>query len=70
MTEWVTEKLSNEDIRLDDFLEKDLNILTEQLRPYDRWKMLAEELGRIELMIFVNYALGSFHAIFHNKKKS
>ena len=65
LTEWVTEKLSNEDIRLDDFLEKDLTILTEQLRPYDRWKMLAEELGKIELMILVK----KFPCYFSYKKK-
>eukprot|EP00088_Acartia_fossae_P009819 TRINITY_DN14814_c0_g1_i2.p1 TRINITY_DN14814_c0_g1~~TRINITY_DN14814_c0_g1_i2.p1 ORF type:complete len:920 (-),score=212.60 TRINITY_DN14814_c0_g1_i2:82-2841(-) len=45
LSEWVTERLSNEDIRLDDFLEKDIKILEQHLRPFDRWKMLAEELG-------------------------
>lgn len=51
LTEWVTEKLSNEDIRLDDFLEKDLSILIEQLRPFDRWKLLAEELGFKDIIV-------------------
>ena len=46
LSEWVTERLSNEDIRLDDFLEKDIKILEQHLRPFDRWRMLAEELGK------------------------
>jgi len=45
LTEWVSEQLSNEDISLNDFMEKDQKILEQHLRPFDRWRFLAEELG-------------------------
>jgi len=45
LTEWVSEQLSNEDISLNDFMEKDQKILEQHLRPFGRWRLLAEELG-------------------------